>query len=82
MGIHSGPVSVIKDVNDGTNFAGAGINLAQRVMDCGDGGHILLSQRVAEDLAHYQEWKIESALAGRIRRQTRRPTIDRRSLHG
>ncbi|MDQ6626239.1 MAG: hypothetical protein M3Y69_08915 [Verrucomicrobiota bacterium] len=57
MGIHSGPVSGITDVNDGSNFAGAGINLAQRVMDCGDGGHILLSQRVAEDLAHYREWQ-------------------------
>ncbi len=56
MGIHSGPVSGITDVNDGANFAGAGINIAQRVMDCGDAGHILLSQRVAEDLSHYREW--------------------------
>src|SRR5438477_1603116 len=57
MGIHSGPVSGITDVNDRSNVAGAGINLAQRVMDCGDAGHILLSKRVADDLAHYNEWK-------------------------
>ena len=57
MGIHSGPVSGITDVNDGANFAGAGINLAQRVMDCGDGGHILVSRRVAEDLGQYRQWK-------------------------
>src|SRR2546423_1256244 len=57
MGIHSGPVSGIKDVNDRSNIAGAGINLAQRVMDCGDGGHILLSKRVAEDLEQYRQWR-------------------------
>jgi len=50
MGIHSGPINEVRDVNDRTNVAGAGINLARRVMDCGDGGHILLSKRVAEDL--------------------------------
>ena len=55
MGIHSGPVSGITDVNDRSNVAGAGINLAQRVMDCGDAGHILLSKRVAEDLEHLSE---------------------------
>ena len=51
MGIHSGPIDEVRDVNDRTNVAGAGINLARRVMDWGDGGHILLSKRVAEDLA-------------------------------
>src|SRR6476659_6133400 len=56
MGIHSGPVSEVTDVNGRSNIAGAGINLAQRVMDCGDAGHILLSQRVADDLAQYRQW--------------------------
>ena len=56
MGIHSGPVSEVTDVNERTNIAGAGINLAQRVMDCGDAGHILLSKRVAEDLESYRQW--------------------------
>ena len=51
MGIHSGPVSGVVDVNERANLAGAGINMAQRVMDCGDACHILLSKRVAEDLA-------------------------------
>src|SRR5207249_10612610 len=53
MGVHSGPVNEVTDLNEQSNVAGAGINIAQRVMDCGDGGHILLSQRVADDLAHY-----------------------------
>src|SRR5450432_4455332 len=57
MGIHSGPVSEVTDVNGRTNIAGAGINMAQRVMDCGDAGHILLSKRVAEDLGQYGHWK-------------------------
>src|SRR5262249_13177477 len=57
MGIHSGPVSGTTDVNDRSNVAGAGINLAQRVMDCGDAGHILLSKHVAEDLEHYGRWR-------------------------
>jgi TolB-like protein/class 3 adenylate cyclase/Tfp pilus assembly protein PilF len=57
MGIHSGPVSGVVDVNERTNVAGAGINLAQRVMDCGDAGHILLSHHVAEDLAEYEHWR-------------------------
>ena len=57
MGIHSGPVNEVQDVNDRTNIAGAGINIAQRVMDCGDAGHILLSQHIAEDLAHYRQWQ-------------------------
>jgi TolB-like protein len=57
MGIHSGPVDRLADVNERTNLAGAGINTAQRVMDCGDAGHILLSQRIAEDLAQYGRWR-------------------------
>lgn len=56
MGIHSGPVNQVADVNDRSNVAGAGINIAQRVMDCGDAGHILLSKRVADDLAQYAQW--------------------------
>jgi TolB-like protein/class 3 adenylate cyclase/Tfp pilus assembly protein PilF len=57
MGINSGPVSATTDVNDRSNVAGTGINIAQRVMDCGDAGHILLSKRVAEDLAQYRHWQ-------------------------
>src|SRR6476659_3305042 len=57
MGIHSGPVTRSQDKHAEGNIAGAGINLAQRVMDCGDGGHILLSERVADDLAHYRQWQ-------------------------
>jgi TolB-like protein len=57
MGINSGPVSGVADVNDKSNVAGAGINMAQRVMDCGDAGHILLSKRAAEDLAQYRRWE-------------------------
>src|SRR5213595_1900453 len=57
MGIHSGPVSGVVDVDERTNVAGAGINMAQRVMDCGDAGHILLSKHVAEDLAEYERWR-------------------------
>ena len=56
MGIHSGPVNEITDLNEQANIAGAGINMAQRVMDCGDTGHILLSKRVADDLAQYPRW--------------------------
>jgi adenylate cyclase len=57
MGVHSGPVGGVIDVNERANVAGAGINMAQRVMDCGDAGHILLSKRVAEDLQHYEHWQ-------------------------
>src|SRR5216110_2747239 len=57
MGIHSGPVNAITDLNEQANIAGAGINYAQRVMDCGDAGHILLSRHVAEDLEHYPRWQ-------------------------
>ena len=56
MGIHSGPVSAVTDVSGRSNLAGAGINIAQRVMDCGDAGHILLSQHVADDLMQYRQW--------------------------
>src|SRR5437588_4232674 len=56
MGIHGGPVSEVTDVSGRTNIAGAGINMAQRVMDCGDAGHILLSQHVADDLVHSRQW--------------------------
>ena len=57
MGIHSGPVSGIVDIAGATNLAGAGLNLAQRVMECGDAGHILLSKHVAEDLEEYEQWR-------------------------
>jgi TolB-like protein len=57
MGVHSGPVQQVEDVNARTSVAGAGINLAQRVMDCGDAGHILLSKRVADDLAQFRYWR-------------------------
>src|SRR5437667_9929829 len=57
MGVHSGPVDQVTDVNDRTNVAGAGINMAQRVMACGDAGHILLSKWVAEDLAQDKLWQ-------------------------
>jgi Adenylate and Guanylate cyclase catalytic domain len=57
MGIHSGPVHQIEDVNERNNIAGAGINIAQRVMDCGDAGHILVSKRVADDLAQARRWQ-------------------------
>jgi TolB-like protein len=56
MGIHSGPVSEVTDLSGRTNIAGAGINMAQRVMDCGDAGHILVSQHVADDLVQYRQW--------------------------
>jgi len=57
MGIHSGPVNEVADVNERTNITGAGINLAQRVMDCGDAGHILVSKHVADDLEQYPRWR-------------------------
>ena len=57
MGIHSGPVNEVTDLNEQANIAGAGINIAQRVMDCGDAGHILISKRVADDLEHYPQWR-------------------------
>ena len=57
MGVHSGPVKDVTDLDEQTNIAGAGINIAQRVMDCGDAGHILLSKRVADDLETYSQWR-------------------------
>src|SRR5437667_1260733 len=57
MGVHSGPVSGVIDVNGHANLAGAGLNIAQRVMDCGDAGHILVSKHVAEDLEEYEHWR-------------------------
>src|SRR5947209_16933409 len=57
MGVHSGPVSGVIDVNGHPNLAGTGLNVAQRVMDCGDAGHILLSKRVADDLGEYERWR-------------------------
>src|SRR5881394_3841373 len=57
MGVHSGPVNRVTDVNDKTNITGSGINVAQRVLDCGDAGHILLSGHVAGDLAEYRHWQ-------------------------
>ena len=64
MGIHSGPVNEISDLNEQSNIAGAGINMAQRVMDCGDAGHILLSRHVAEDLEQYPQWRSHLAELG------------------
>jgi TolB-like protein/Tfp pilus assembly protein PilF len=57
MGVNSGPINGVVDVNGRANVAGAGINMAQRVMDCGDAGHILLSKRVAEDLEQFKHWR-------------------------
>src|SRR6266566_2145105 len=57
MGIHTGPVDQVSDVNQRSNVTGAGINMAQRVMECGDAGHILLSKRVADDLAPFGQWR-------------------------
>src|SRR5438445_1022762 len=57
MGIHSGPVNEVTDLNEQANIAGAGINIAQRVMNCGDAGHILVSKRVADDLEQYPQWR-------------------------
>src|SRR5881396_3304980 len=66
MGIHSGPVSGVTDVNDRSNVAGVGINMAQRVMDCGEAGHILLSKRIADDLAQYARWRPQLNELGEI----------------
>src|SRR5215468_311628 len=57
MGIHSGPVNEVTDLNEQANIAGVGINIAQRIMDCGDAGHILVSKRVADDLAQQRRWQ-------------------------
>jgi TolB-like protein/class 3 adenylate cyclase/Flp pilus assembly protein TadD len=66
MGIHSGPVDRVSDVNDRTNVTGAAINMAQRVMDCADAGHILLSKRIAEDLSHHSRWRTHLHPLGEI----------------
>ncbi len=66
MGIHSGPVELVEDVNDKPNLAGAGVNIAQRVMDCGDAGHILLSARAADDLAEHAEWNAQLHQLGEV----------------
>src|SRR5438067_7390943 len=66
MGIHSGPVNEVTDLNEQANIAGAGINIAQRVMDRGDAGHILLSKRVADDLAHYRQWQPQLHYLGAV----------------
>src|SRR4051794_31034129 len=57
MGIHSGPVNEVTDLNEQANIAGAGVNIAQRIMDCGDAGHILVSKHAAEDLEQYDQWQ-------------------------
>src|SRR5436309_9662789 len=57
MGIHSGPVNEVTDLNEQANIAGAGINIAQRIMDCGDASHILVSKHAAEDLEQYDKWQ-------------------------
>src|SRR5438045_7130985 len=57
MRLHSGPLQPVKDANERENIAGVGINIAQRVMDCGDAGHILISKRVADDLAQQRRWQ-------------------------
>jgi TolB-like protein len=66
MGIHSGPVNEVTDVNGRTNITGAGINIAQRVMNCGDAGHVLLSKRVADDLEQYPQWREQLHELGEI----------------
>ena len=73
MGVHSGPVSEVTDLNGRTNIAGAGINMAQRVMDCGDAGHILLSKRVVDDLEQYRALAIAIARSRRMRGEARCP---------
>ena len=66
MGIHSGPVDQLSDVNERSNLAGTGINMAQRIMNCGDAGHILLSQRVADDLIQYTRWRSQLHELGEV----------------
>src|SRR6516162_7863254 len=67
MGIHSGPVNPVADVNDQSNLLGAGINVAQRVMSCGDAGHILLSKHFAEHLQHYAHWRSHLHNVGEVK---------------
>ena len=63
MGIHSGPVNEVTDLNEQANIAGAGINIAQRVMDCGDAGHILFSQTRGRRSGTYRQWRCTFALS-------------------
>jgi len=81
MGVHSGPVDQVTDVNDQTNVAGVGINFAQRVMDCGDAGHILISKRVADDLAQDSLWQPLLHELGEIEVKHRGEGRHRKSLH-
>jgi class 3 adenylate cyclase len=81
MGIHSGPVNEITDLNEQANIAGAGINIAQRIMDCGDAGHILVSQHAAEDLEQYPRWHPLLHDLGECEVKTRRPRSRGKSLH-
>src|SRR5439155_10148992 len=67
MGIHSGPVNEVTSADDRANIAGAGINIARRVMDCGDAGHILLSKRVAQDLESHERWRCYLHDLGEVR---------------
>ena len=80
MGIHSGPVSGVVDVNERANLTGAGINMAKRVMDCGDAGHILLSRHVAEDLEEYEQWRPLLHDLGDVRSETWRARRGRKPL--
>jgi class 3 adenylate cyclase len=82
MGIHSGPVNEVAEVNERTNITGTGINVAQGVMDCGGAGHILVSKRVADDLEQYRQWGFAPPRPWRILSQTRRARSRRKSLHG
>ena len=82
MGVHSGAVSGVVDVSGRANIAGAGINVAQRVMDCGDTGHILLSKHVAEDLEQLRPLEEASARSGRGRGETRFTCFGGEPLHG
>jgi adenylate cyclase len=78
MGIHSGPVNPVADVNDQSNLLGAGINVAQRVMYCGDAGHILLSKHFAEDLEHYAHWRshLHDVAVGRDKHGLKIPLVN------
>ena len=80
MGIHSGPVSGVVDVNERANLAGAGLNMAQRVMDCGDAGHILLSKHVAEDLEEYRTVATAPARSWFVRSEAWRARLGREPL--
>src|SRR5262245_14196823 len=78
MGIHSGPVNPVADVNDQANLLGAGINVAQRVMYCGDAGHILLSKNLAEHLEHYAYWTshLHDLGEGEVKHGVRIPVVN------